>query len=70
MNTIKISFILFAFIGSSLMISCGSKTTEEAATEDHHEEEENTVEFTAAQYKTAGIELGKVENKQISGTIK
>ncbi|HEX5155327.1 MAG TPA: efflux RND transporter periplasmic adaptor subunit [Parafilimonas sp.] len=30
----------------------------------------NEVEFTDAQYKTAGIELGKVEMKQISGTFK
>lgn len=71
MNNInKLILLLFVFVGSALMTSCGSKTTEEAATEDHHEEEENTVEFTAAQYKTAGIELGKIENKQISGTIK
>ncbi len=71
MNNInKLILLLFVFVGSALMTSCGSKTAEEAVTEDHHEEEENTVEFTAAQYKTAGIELGKVENKQISGTIK
>lgn len=69
-NLNKLGLILFAFIGAALMISCGGKTTEEAIREDHHEEEENTVEFTAEQYKTAGIELGKVENKQISGTIK
>lgn len=70
MNTNKLNSILSLLIGLALTMSCGSKTAEEAVTEDHHEEEENTVEFTTAQYKTAGIELGRVENKQISGTIK
>lgn len=71
MNNInKLSLILFVFIGSALITSCGSKTAEEVVKEDHHEEEENTVEFTAAQYRLAGIELGRVETKQISGTIK
>ena len=62
--------ILTVFIGFIIVTSCGSKAVEEAVVKDHHTEEENTVEFNAAQYKTAGIELGKVENKQISGTIK
>ena len=62
-------FILL-LIASILLSSCNSKASEETATEEHHEEEENTVELTAAQYKTTGIELGKVEQKQISGTIK
>jgi cobalt-zinc-cadmium efflux system membrane fusion protein len=70
MKTNKLNSILSIFIGMALTISCGSKTAEEAITEDHHDEEENTVEFTAEQYKTADIELGKVENKQISGTIR
>ncbi len=70
MKTNKLNSILSIFIGLALTMSCGSKTAEEAITEDHHDEEENTVEFTADQYKTADIELGKVENKQISGTIR
>ncbi|MBK7651685.1 MAG: efflux RND transporter periplasmic adaptor subunit [Flammeovirgaceae bacterium] len=70
MKTTKLISILSIIIGLALTMSCGSKTAEEAITEDHHQEEENTVEFTGAQYKTADIELGKVENKQISGTIK
>ena len=70
MKTNKLISILSITIVLALTISCGSKKVEEAIPEDHHEEEENTVEFTAAQYKTADIELGKVENKQISGTIR
>jgi len=71
-HILKTLFILTVFIGSGLVMSCGSKSEQEAEAEGHesHNEEENTVEFTEAQYKTADIELGKVENKQISGTIK
>ena len=36
---------------------------------DQHEDE-NLVQLTEAQSKTAGIMLGKIENKQISGTVK
>lgn len=71
MNYIKkISYILSILLVSAFLLSCDSTASEKAATEEHHDEAENTVEFTTAQYKTAGIELGKVENKQISGTIK
>ncbi len=70
MNINKLNSIIFIFISSVLTFSCGSKPVEEAKAVDQHEEEENTVEFTAAQYKTADIELGKVESKQISGTIR
>jgi len=67
----KIYQILIAILCSFLVLSCGSKAEEAATEEDnHHSEEENTVEFTQAQYKTAQIELGRIEGKQISGTIK
>jgi cobalt-zinc-cadmium efflux system membrane fusion protein len=68
-HTLKTIYILIAFLGADLLTSCGSKSEETAIAEDEsHTEEENTIEFTEAQYKTADIELGKVENKQISGT--
>ncbi len=70
MKTNKLISMLSFIIVLALTMSCGNKAAEETVAEDHHEEEENTVELTAAQYKTAGIELGKIENKQISGTIK
>ena len=62
------SFLLLFYI-PAMLISCGNATTE-AAAEEHHDEEENTVELTPEQIKTAGVEFGKVEQKQISGTIK
>lgn len=70
MKTNKLISILLVFVMLTLAMACGTQTSEEAVAEEHHEEEENTVEFTAAQYKTADIELGKVESKQISGTIR
>src|SRR5690349_1123440 len=68
--TSKLISILSVFLASAFIMSCNKQTSEEAAPTGQHSEEENTVEFTAAQYKTAGIELGKVETKQISGTIR
>ncbi len=70
MKTNKLISIVSVFVILALAMSCGSKATEESVAEEHHEEEENTVEFTTAQYKTADIELGKIESKQISGTIR
>ncbi len=70
MNTVKTRSISIIFLASAIALSCGNKNPTEVITESHHNEEENTIEFTAAQYKTADIELGKIENKQISGTIK
>lgn len=67
-NIYKSHTFLLAFCFASVLLSCNSKTEEKP--EEHHEEEENTVELTDAQYKSAAIELGKVEEKQISGTIR
>ncbi len=71
MNTIiyRSFYLLLIFFTTSLCISCGSKAAEES-TEAAVQEEANVVEFTQAQYKTASIELGKIENKQISATIR
>lgn len=66
----KLGFLAPVLICCIMLISCGSKKSAETIGEQHPSEEENTVEFTPAQYQTAGIELGKVEDKQISGTIK
>lgn len=69
-NKSKLNYILSLFLFASIALSCGSKEAEEVATEEHHDEEESTVVLTVSQSKTAGIILGKVEQKQISGTIK
>jgi cobalt-zinc-cadmium efflux system membrane fusion protein len=54
-------------IASSFILSCGNAPVE--SSEEHHEEE-SIVELSLEQVKTAGIELGHLEQKQISGTIK
>ncbi len=71
MNTViyRGVYLLLVLFTTSLCISCGSKAAEES-TEVAVQEVANVVEFTQAQYKTASIELGKIENKQISATIR
>lgn len=70
MNAKKIISIFSIFVGLALTTSCGNDTAEETVSEERHAEEENTIEFSEAQYKSAGIEFGRVESKQISGTIR
>lgn len=67
MNFLK--YILIPVVMLSVVFSCG-KQEKSPETEEHHEEETNTAELTDAQMKTAGIALGKIEPRQISGTIK
>jgi cobalt-zinc-cadmium efflux system membrane fusion protein len=64
----RYTFFLFTVL---IMGACRNDEPKEDTTEEHHEEEDATsVELSAAQSKTAGIQLGRVEQKQISGTIK
>ncbi len=69
---ITYKFLLVILLNFSMLfvISCGSKTTKEPAEETKAEAGSTTVAFTTAQYAAAGIELGKAEEKQISGTIR
>jgi cobalt-zinc-cadmium efflux system membrane fusion protein len=67
--TMRLLKYIVLTITVALLYSCGSKEQPEA-TEAHHEEEENAATLTEAQIKTAGITLGKIERRQISGTIK
>jgi membrane fusion protein, heavy metal efflux system len=67
-NMSFLKYILTSIVMISLF-SCANKD-ETAPAEEHHDEETNTVELTSAQIKTAGIMLGKIEPRQISGTIK
>ena len=60
----NIFFIIFVI---SLFSSCGNKTDETNSSQDAIE---TTVILTDAQYKSAGIELGKLEKKEISSTLK
>jgi len=57
-------------IAASFVFSCGSKTKEkEAVAEEHHEEEEGKVELTNDQLKSADIQFGKIEMKNLRSTI-
>jgi cobalt-zinc-cadmium efflux system membrane fusion protein len=73
MKIIKIVYILFISLSGFALCSCGDKEKAAAieAEADHSDgEDENQVELTPEQFKNAGIELGNIEQKQISGTIK
>ena len=69
-NALNIYIISISVIA---LFSCGNKEGMPAtgSVENHDApDEKNAVALTNAQFKNAGIELGKVEQKQISGTIK
>lgn len=62
-------YILKIVVALSITLwACGG-VEEETAHEDHHEEESDVVELTLAQYENAGVEMGKVQMRTISGTI-
>lgn len=65
------TIIIYLTIALCCLLSpaCNKSTSIEAEDE-HHEEAKNSVELTAAQYEVAGIELGKVEQKNLSSLIK
>ncbi len=55
----------------AVITSCGSKKTEITKEEEHHEEvQSNFVTLTDLQMKTAGIELGTIELKNLKTSIK
>ncbi|MBA4054614.1 MAG: efflux transporter periplasmic adaptor subunit, partial [Marivirga sp.] len=60
--------IAFSFMACSA--SSEKESNAEAATEEHHEDEEGTVEFSEVQFKATGIQLGGIEKRQLSGTLK
>lgn len=70
MNYTSLKNIFLTPFLALLIFSCGNEATEEVGTEEHHEEVENIVELSQAQIKTAGIAMGSIEKKQISGTIR
>lgn len=55
---------------SFIFTSCGSKPEEVKKEEEHKEEMPNKVGLTKEQFKIAGIEVGTLELKSLSGTIK
>ena len=68
-DLLKIAHILFMLM-TLLIASCKNDEPKAEVSEEHHDDDETFVELTPAQSKTAGIALGSVEQKQISGTIK
>ncbi|MHC4321151.1 MAG: efflux RND transporter periplasmic adaptor subunit [Planctomycetota bacterium] len=69
MNIITKAF--FAIALSALIFSGCNNQSETLETEEHHHEEsENMVELTPAQYKVAGIQLGRIEQRNLSNVIK
>jgi len=75
-RTFHIIIPVILAVATATLMSCGSTTAEKTAEkatgegEDHHDDEGNTVSLTAAQFKTADIQLGQPELRQISGTVK
>jgi membrane fusion protein, heavy metal efflux system len=72
MKTRSVLYILILLFFGTGIVSCGNNNSGEETTNappDQHGGD-NIVELTEAQSKTAGIALGKIENKQISGTVK
>ncbi len=69
-NKIKVNIAIFSCLFSLLFVlfSCGNKKSEEETTD--ATTIENTTTLTDAQIKNAGIQTGKIEQKEISATLK
>jgi cobalt-zinc-cadmium efflux system membrane fusion protein len=66
-------FIILILFASGLLVSCGSKSeneTEVASNEAHADENPNTATLTEAQIQSIGISFGKVEQKQLTASLK
>ncbi|MEO6253429.1 MAG: efflux RND transporter periplasmic adaptor subunit [Ferruginibacter sp.] len=72
----KIVIITSVFAVFLMLSSCGSKTSEEVSKEETHEKvadehaNENTATLSEEQIKTIGIELGQIEQKNLTASIK
>lgn len=68
--TTKNKWIIGSTMVMSLLIFSCTKNTEGDAVEHHEEHENEEVLLTEAQYKNAGIVLGKAEQRSMSGVVK
>jgi membrane fusion protein, heavy metal efflux system len=68
LNSLRHRFF-FPFLIIFLFAGCGQDSAQETVAEEH-DEDEQIAELTQAQLANAGIVMGKVEQKQISGTVK
>lgn len=75
----NIVFSVFVLVAIFALNACTNKHTEgdghnhgseAATTTDEHEEEENVAVLTDEQMKAVGIEIGMIEQKQLSATLK
>ena len=68
----KYIIVIMAIATTLLLNSCGNKNTATEHEEEHHDEHENalTATLTAKQIKTIGIELGTMEKKQLTDSLK
>lgn len=68
----KYIIVIMAIATTLLLNSCGNKNTATEHEEEHHDEHENalTATLTAKQIKTIGIELGTMEKKQLTASLK
>jgi membrane fusion protein, heavy metal efflux system len=62
----KTNLFLISLVSAVFLTSCTSKNASKEKTGDHEVLAPNTVEMNDAQYKSAGIELGAVEQKVLS----
>lgn len=63
-------FLPFILVTLTALVSCTGSSSKEEPAEPEHLEEEGTVEFTEAQFKTTGIVLSGIEQKQLRGVLK
>lgn len=68
-------FVIIALFATTLLLpSCGGKSasTEEKSEEGHHDEHENsnTASLTADQVKSIQLQLGSIEKKQLTASLK
>lgn len=68
----KISAYIIAAVISMVLFSCGNEPAEKPAAEEvkHEEHAEGTVELTDAQMKSIGVEIGNIEQKQLTSSLK
>jgi len=65
----KKNILIIALLGFLFVTGCG-KNNQKSEEKEHEELAENTCEMNEEQYKLAGIELGGIEQKNISSVLK
>lgn len=66
----KNTYYLYAMLIFGLVLLGGCNKASEQAEQETDQEESTVVEFTDAQMQSSGVEMGKIERRQISGTIR